>query len=144
MKVILSMERGPGAGRSFEVEPHVYRAVVRDGDMARTLVLENRSDLEAEEKARLEAHIARRTAASGRAVRPREGAFRRGSDILLNDGQVSRTHAMVFVDEAGASVVDLGSTNGTYVNAEAVTDAELHDGDVLSFGKVRFLVSVRA
>lgn len=50
---------------------------------------------------------------------------------------------MVFVDHVGASVVDLGSTNGTYVNAQQVTDSELFDGDMIRFGKVRFSVSVQ-
>jgi len=47
---------------------------------------------------------------------------------------VSRKHAEVRLDETGASVVDLGSTNGTRVNGRRVSSAPLHDGDHIGLG----------
>ena len=72
----------------------------------------------------------------------RIGSFRRGRDILLDDEKISRTHAMVFVDEQGPSIVDLISTNGTLVNGQKISDADLTDGDVINIGKTRFIVRV--
>jgi hypothetical protein len=60
--------------------------------------------------------------------------------LLLDDDKISRTHAMFFLDEDGASVVDLLSTNGTHVNGERITDADLHEGDIVNIGKTRFIV----
>lgn len=146
MKVVLHVDEGPGEGRSFEVGEHVYRAIGRQGDSGAltTLVSAGEPELDAEEQRIVEAHLARRRAQSATGARPREGSFRRGADILLDDALTSRTHAMVFVDEEGPSVVDLGSTNGTFVNAKPISDAALQDGDVLHIGRARFLISVRS
>jgi len=42
---------------------------------------------------------------------------------------------------ADLEVVDLESTNGTFVNGERVAQAILKNGDRLGVGKVEFLVS---
>lgn len=56
----------------------------------------------------------------------------------LHDDGVSRTHAMVFLDERGqASIADLMSTNGTVVNGHRVEDCDLNPGDVLRLGGTR-------
>ena len=60
------------------------------------------------------------------------------SDVVINDPRVSRSHARI--DLAGARFVleDLGSTNGTTLNGEAVSaPALLTDGDALSLAGVR-------
>ena len=44
----------------------------------------------------------------------------------------------------GPSVVDLLSTNGTYVNGQQVMDSDLHDGDIVHVGKTRLVVHVEA
>jgi hypothetical protein len=62
-------------------------------------------------------------------------AFERGADIVLSDESVSRAHAMFFLDDLGAGVVDLASTNGTYVNDRPSTAALLKPGDKIKFGK---------
>jgi pSer/pThr/pTyr-binding forkhead associated (FHA) protein len=61
------------------------------------------------------------------------------SDIFLNDITVSRRHAEVRREDAGYSVIDLGSLNGTYVNRERVDKTELASGDELQIGKFRLL-----
>jgi pSer/pThr/pTyr-binding forkhead associated (FHA) protein len=56
---------------------------------------------------------------------------------LGGDGRLSRRHCRLFLDEGGRGMVeDLGSTNGTWVNDERVSDAKvLADGDVLRVGQ---------
>jgi pSer/pThr/pTyr-binding forkhead associated (FHA) protein len=67
----------------------------------------------------------------------------RTHDVELEDDGVSRTHAVVFLDvEGGASVADLMSTNGTTLNGQRVSDADLKDGDVLQVGDTRLLVGL--
>ena len=58
--------------------------------------------------------------------------------IILLDDLVSRSHAMLQAQGNGVLLLDLDSTNGTFVNDEPV-DAEepipLHDGDVITIGR---------
>ena len=42
--------------------------------------------------------------------------------INLVDEEVSRRHALISVDEARATVEDLGSSNGTFVDARQISD----------------------
>ncbi len=66
------------------------------------------------------------------------------ADVRLNDFRVSRLHARInsFVapDEQSTSysITDLGSTNGTLVNGEAVTEVVLNDGDKIEIGEHLF------
>lgn len=61
------------------------------------------------------------------------------SDIFLDDGTVSRHHA-VFVREDGRySIEDVGSLNGTYVNRQRVDKQQLKNGDELMIGKFRLV-----
>ncbi|HVS29294.1 MAG TPA: FHA domain-containing protein [Solirubrobacteraceae bacterium] len=55
--------------------------------------------------------------------------------LVLSDPQVSRRHALVTPDDLGASVEDLGSANGTYINqSELHARARLDPGDELLVG----------
>lgn len=59
------------------------------------------------------------------------------NDLQLDDASVSSHHAEI---EAGDGVVlrDLGSTNGTFLNGEAVSgEVALQEGDEIYFGSVR-------
>jgi two-component system, cell cycle response regulator len=58
------------------------------------------------------------------------------SEITLVSDLVSRNHARLVVGAEQALLVDLGSTNGTYVNDRRVRDRILQDGDRISFGQV--------
>jgi len=60
------------------------------------------------------------------------------NDLILEDADVSRHHAEIREVHGRLCVVDLGSTNGTLVNGERVEQCVLRDGDVLSFGGLRF------
>lgn len=54
--------------------------------------------------------------------------------ITLHDANVSRNHAEIRPSDSGYVVVDLGSTNGTKVNGQRITERELYDGDAVTFG----------
>ena len=59
----------------------------------------------------------------------------RDNDICVNHRSVSRNHVEVHVDDRGAQLRDLRSTNGTYVNDEAVGNVYLRDGDRIKVGR---------
>lgn len=56
--------------------------------------------------------------------------------VAVNSDLVSRRHAVVNRVLGRYIVVDLKSTNGTFVNDERIERAELKDGDLLRTGKV--------
>jgi pSer/pThr/pTyr-binding forkhead associated (FHA) protein len=58
--------------------------------------------------------------------------------VLLHDSKVSRHHARIDKKEAGFTIVDLGSTNGTYVNGKRVASSALAPGDVIKLGDTVF------
>src|SRR5690349_8110315 len=64
------------------------------------------------------------------------------SDVALLDPTVSRRHASLVADESGIDLNDLGSSNGTFVNGARIEKARVAPGDVLTFGKLSFDVSV--
>ena len=55
-------------------------------------------------------------------------------DICLSDLSVSRHHARIQPGMDGYYVVDLQSTNGTFVNDKSASMCKLKDGDYLRFG----------
>lgn len=59
------------------------------------------------------------------------------NDVSLDNRFVSRHHALLVSREDAIYVVDLQSTNGTYVNASPVTRHALRDGDVIQIGNYR-------
>lgn len=63
------------------------------------------------------------------------------NDLVVPDPEVSRHHARLVLGAAGWVVSDLGSTNGTWVNGEAVERAPVAPGDVVAFGRMRFHVA---
>ena len=60
------------------------------------------------------------------------------SDVPLDDGFVSSTHARVFPRGQYFIVEDLGSTNGTFVNEKRVTEAQLRPDARLRIGETTF------
>ena len=56
------------------------------------------------------------------------------NDISLDDITVSRSHAVITKDE-NYTIKDLGSLNGTYINAIAIREQVLSDGDEIQIGK---------
>ena len=56
--------------------------------------------------------------------------------LRLEDQSVSRRHAVIVDAEDGVRILDDRSANGTFVNDRRVTDAALHDRDVIRLGRV--------
>jgi pSer/pThr/pTyr-binding forkhead associated (FHA) protein len=56
------------------------------------------------------------------------------NEIHLDDITVSRSHALISKND-GYRIKDLGSLNGTYLNAIAVRDAQIQSGDEVQIGK---------
>ena len=56
------------------------------------------------------------------------------NEIHLDDITVSRSHALITKND-GYRIQDLGSLNGTYLNAIAVRDAQIQSGDEIQIGK---------
>jgi hypothetical protein len=60
------------------------------------------------------------------------------SEIFLDDITVSRDHATITRSGTGEfRIVDLGSLNGSYLNAHQVQDSSLTMGDEIQIGKFR-------
>lgn len=61
--------------------------------------------------------------------------------LPLRSGMVSKRHARIERDDVGISVVDLESTNGTFVNGDKVVGkVRLNHNDILHFGDIEFRV----
>ncbi|MEP6593185.1 MAG: FHA domain-containing protein [Acidobacteriota bacterium] len=63
-----------------------------------------------------------------------------GAEFIVDAALVSRLHCQVTAGATALEVVDLDSTNGTFVNGERVTRAALKEGDRLGVGRVELLV----
>lgn len=137
--VDLEVLSGPEEGMRYTVESGTYRVLGRAGDDTESTVQMNKDGdrvLDSDQQAVIEGML---DARADRGVRTR--FKRRGPDILLRDGSVSRTHALIFVDESGISVADLMSTNGTRVNGAHVHDTDVHPGDVVQVGQSKLRIS---
>jgi hypothetical protein len=58
------------------------------------------------------------------------------ADIVILDPRVSRRHARIIWRHGRCVLEDTGSKNGTFVNGDRRTAAEMHDHDWVSFGGV--------
>lgn len=66
------------------------------------------------------------------------------NDLQLQDSQVSRLHAVIEQAAGGFALVDLGSSNGTYLNRTRVhSPVKLRVGDTITIGQHRLLVQRR-
>jgi chromosome segregation ATPase len=60
------------------------------------------------------------------------------NDIQLNLPYISRRHAVVITEGNAARVIDWGSRNGVFVNAEKITEHFLKSGDRITIGNANF------
>jgi pSer/pThr/pTyr-binding forkhead associated (FHA) protein len=57
------------------------------------------------------------------------------SDVVVSDPGVSRQHAEVRREDGEFVIADLGSTNGTMVNASSIGEHTLEEGDRITVGR---------
>ncbi len=69
------------------------------------------------------------------------GGFVRDTDFLVDDPNVSKTHAVIYQGRDGVWLLDLVSSNGTYVNSQEIEHQKLRNNDVVSVGAVSFRVN---
>ncbi|MBN2496589.1 MAG: FHA domain-containing protein [Deltaproteobacteria bacterium] len=71
-----------------------------------------------------------------------EGANDVGRDpslfLVIDDPSISRQHARINVEAGRFHLVDMRSSNGTFVNRKRVDAADLTSGDVVRFGNIEF------
>jgi pSer/pThr/pTyr-binding forkhead associated (FHA) protein len=63
------------------------------------------------------------------------------ADFIVDAALVSRLHCRLTAGEHALEVVDLKSTNGTFVNDKRVDKATLANGDRLRVGRVELMVN---
>jgi pSer/pThr/pTyr-binding forkhead associated (FHA) protein len=66
------------------------------------------------------------------------------SEIVLDDASVSRRHALIARRGDRTVILDDRSRNGVHVNGVRVSEAELHDGDVVVCGHITLRFVERA
>lgn len=67
----------------------------------------------------------------------------RENTLVVDDAAVSSRHACIEVRSGVPAIVDIGSTNGTFVNGARLTPntpVRLHNGDRLTLGQTEFVV----
>jgi adenylate cyclase len=57
------------------------------------------------------------------------------NDLLLDDKTISRRHCRFEKTKSGYKLVDLNSTNGSYVNGQRINEKELQEGDNIALGR---------
>jgi predicted Zn finger-like uncharacterized protein len=65
---------------------------------------------------------------------------RAGGDVILNDPECSRQHAAIEVSDEKVFLVDLASTNGTYVADKRITQVELENRSEFDVGSTTLML----
>jgi len=68
---------------------------------------------------------------------------RQDNDIVLPESSISSMHAWIIGEGGQWRVMNMLSTNGTFVNDEKIHEAPIHDGDRVRFGAVEFIFRTR-
>jgi ABC transport system ATP-binding/permease protein len=66
------------------------------------------------------------------------------SYLPLNHPTVSFRHAMILKQNGGLAIKDLGSTNGTFVNSQRISQVPLSSGDVIQIGPFKLVYDAQA
>lgn len=61
------------------------------------------------------------------------------NNIIVDDDSVSLVHARLVEKNGEWRVLNLLSTNGTWINNRKVSDGALHNGDTVCFGEAEFV-----
>jgi pSer/pThr/pTyr-binding forkhead associated (FHA) protein len=66
------------------------------------------------------------------------------ADFVLEAALVSRLHCRLTATDSAIDVVDLDSTNGTYINDQRVRTGSLATGDRLKVGRIEMTIARQA
>ena len=91
--------------------------------------------------ASLSGTFGRKTLGSGSLTIGRNAA----NQLVVNDDKVSAHHAEIRPVGQGYSIIDLKSTNGTFVNEQKIADNQLHplkSDDIIRVGDTRLTYEV--
>ena len=77
-----------------------------------------------------------------RLTKPRIILGRSGADIVLYDPEVSRKHCMIEVRGSTATLVDLGTTNGTFVAGKNIKISQLEHMSKFRIGATTLVFTV--
>ena len=64
-------------------------------------------------------------------------------EVFLNDRTVSRRHAHLSIQGGRAIIEDLGSLNGTWVDAAIVSSSELFNGSTIQIGTFKMIFNMQ-
>lgn len=141
-RAVLSVNTGPNKGDTVSVEIGSCRLIGRHLSEAETAFIDRDGCrvLDGSASEIVTSHLKDRSPDTGAA--PRQPArqdmggsgFERGPDIIFADDSISRAHAMVFFDETGFGVIDLASTNGTFVGDARISSVLVEDGQAITVG----------
>lgn len=65
----------------------------------------------------------------------------KSSDLVIENNDISRRHCILDVQSRGLHILDLDSSNGTFVNGILVKDSYLNPGDLIELGPCEFIVN---
>jgi hypothetical protein len=63
--------------------------------------------------------------------------------IQITDAEASRQHCQVKAHANGLSIVDMNSSNKTFINDQVVINGQMNEGDELRIGEARFVYKKR-
>lgn len=139
--------RAPENPLTVNGDPVEDRCAIREGDQIvlgdlELEVIDPKKDIEQEVPAPSEWSLKANSAVMGGRVFPLEDATLVGRskecDIHLAAAHLSRRHAELQVIDGLLYVKDLGSSNGTFLNGEKITESRVRRGDELRFDTLSF------
>ncbi len=80
-----------------------------------------------------------------RITKPVISVGRMGTDIVIDDPEISRKHCALVINGQSATLTDLGTTNGTLVDGQRIATYELHHLQEFRIGAstVMFMVTAK-
>jgi FHA domain/Domain of unknown function (DUF4234) len=141
-EAVAGVPQPPAAGQQQPAAGQQQRAAHLSAELHRPAPAETGADADALSAATLlfkDGPLAgRRFPIAARLMLGRENA-----DIVVEDPEVSRQHALMRWGDGRLELSDLRSANGTFLNRERISGPrELHDGDVVRIGQTSIVVEL--
>jgi pSer/pThr/pTyr-binding forkhead associated (FHA) protein len=67
---------------------------------------------------------------------------RKKADIIINDPKISASHALIKIKDKEIKIIDLDSTNGTFVNGKEIKEENLKNLDEINLGKTNLIITI--